>query len=236
MNCKHIFSTVLLASQAFVGCVFDDAPLGEKTLLVLTDSIVFVGGEYLPPPNVVSRKEGSIIIDGRVAETPVLWPPPKPAKVVVIKTPPEIPASITEATTMYDADFITHVSDMWNYLRNKFGFEDGADLMAEAYMKLPNVVSATRDKERGIIVLKFADGDEVNALYSSYDRRTAAQPTRGEAIKILEMYKRRHAEFPGMSQYYVRRSNKPRIRRWIVSSWENFHFCQDGIRVHIRHA
>jgi hypothetical protein len=81
-------ASIMAYSCANTMSAFLDArPLGEKQLAVLTDTIVFIGGEYLPPPNVLSRKEGSILIDGRVAETPVLWPQPKPPKVVVIKAP-----------------------------------------------------------------------------------------------------------------------------------------------------
>ena len=95
----------------------NDLSIGERKWAPISSGVLFVDGRYIPPPYVVSRKEGDVFVNGHDIAWALQWPPkkrmPPPPPPV---GEPVLPASITEKTTKFDKDFIGYVHYMRQYL------------------------------------------------------------------------------------------------------------------------
>ena len=120
-------------------------PLGRRVWPAVTNGLVFINGEYIPPPYTVSRDKHFILINDRLIEQGPPWPWPKSLPPPPIpKTEPIMPTSISEKTTIYDDDYLRFVTDSRLYLFDKYGQEKGMDKLIEVIKKLPFVSSASR--------------------------------------------------------------------------------------------
>jgi hypothetical protein len=135
--------------------------IGVKEWPSITNGVVFIDGMYIPPPYVVSRREGELFLNGLHLDWVMKWPPKEERQTPIPKVDPIMPSSITEKSTKYDPDYIRYMSDKQAYIFAKYGQEKGMDLMVEAYKQLPIVVDAVRDSDsKRSIFVKWKSGAE----------------------------------------------------------------------------
>jgi len=139
----------------------------QRTCPAVSNGLVFVEGEFLPPPYVVSRVRNAIYINGRYIEASAPWPSEKKADVLSpIPTPddPTMPSEITKATTQYDPAFYNYLNAKRDFLVSKYGKQKAIKMLPDIYKKLPCIKDAYHDTNTiGTIVLTWESGDKVRS-------------------------------------------------------------------------
>lgn len=158
--CCFIGSVVYVRAEGQCPGGTNDLSIGERKWAPISSGVLFVDGRYIPPPYVVSRKEGDVFVNGHDIAWALQWPPkkrmpPPPPP----ETEPVMPTSITKQTTRYDKDYLTYISNVRQFLFAKFGSEKGIDLMVDVYRRLPCIKTAVRDvTSPNTIEVVWADG------------------------------------------------------------------------------
>ncbi len=141
-----------------------DMSIGERIWPPVSNGVAFIDGRYIPPPYVISRREGEIYLNGIFWDWTIKWPPKK--KLPPISPPkemPTVPQTITGQTTPYDKDYISYISDSRQYLVSKHGDRLGNEMMIDVYNKLPCVKSAKLDPRKpDRIILTWINGEQYN--------------------------------------------------------------------------
>lgn len=133
----------------------------QRTWPAVSNGVVFVSGEFIPPPYVVSRVKNAIYINGKHVGTPGGWPIKKNQAVVISTAKPvnpEIPTGITEKTIKYDDVFIRYIYEKRRYLFAMYGQEKGIEMMAGVYKSLPCIKDAKRDNDSNSIIVTWKSG------------------------------------------------------------------------------
>ncbi len=146
-----------------------DMKLEQRTWPAVSNGLVFVEGEFLPPPYIVSRVRNEIHINGKFMDAPSPWPKNKdinPTKATPPIVDPNIPHNLNEQTTMYDDVYIRYIYEKRRYLFNKHGQDKGIDMMVGVYTNLPCIKSARRiDGSTSIsIIWKSGEIDNVRQV------------------------------------------------------------------------
>jgi hypothetical protein len=134
----------------------------QRTWPAVSDGLVFVGGEFLQPPYVVSRVKNAIYINGKHVGTPGGWPivnsvTNKPTK--LLPHDPEMPAEITKETTQYDPVFYKFINAKRDYLVSRYGKQQAIKMLPDIYKKLPCITDAYYDTNTvGTIVMTWVTG------------------------------------------------------------------------------
>lgn len=136
--------------------------LGAMEGKSITNGFVFIDGEYLEPPYVVTRQGNGIFINDHLVEQPCPWPIPEKVKPVVPKDDPEMPKTITKDTTQYDKELIQYLADKKGYLQNKYGEVEMVKIMIEVFSHLPCVSRATTGPDQEHVTVTWADGSTMN--------------------------------------------------------------------------
>jgi hypothetical protein len=191
--------------------------IGERAWPPISTGVLFVDGKYIPPPYVVSRREGAVFISGHPADWVLQWPPRK-------KNPPPppptekpvLPASITEKTTQYDKDYIAYISRSKQYLIAKYGTEKGIELMVDVYRRLPIVASAKIDADDGhAIIVEWKNGETVNIDMIPHAHKQA-DPTKEQAEKYIDSIAEIFVRGLSRNDYYMLEGGGPsRSGSWI---------------------
>ena len=134
--------------------------LGVTNITVKNPGYFFYGGEYVPPPYIVTREGDFLKINGRYIRFFCKWPQPKLRKWHVTHKMPEVPSSVTEKTTEFDSAVRNYMDDCFDYWLTTHDAEDhslGATVMVAGLLKLPCVKNAYVD-ERGDVRIGWKDG------------------------------------------------------------------------------
>jgi len=140
----------------------NDLSIGERVWPPISNGVLFVDGRYIPPPYVVSRKEGDVFVNEHGIAWVFQWPPKKTS---APPPPPEheplMPTCITETTTKFDPEYINFVSSCRHYFFSKFGEDKGIDEMVGVYNKLPCILDAKRasNDNKTTIIVKWKTGE-----------------------------------------------------------------------------
>jgi hypothetical protein len=130
----------------------------------IANSSVYIDGEHIEPPYIVSASNLAVYINGRIVcdFTSRVWIPP-----YVPKTRPELPQEINKGTSMYDEHFRLYIQDACSYLMAN-AKSDGVNVLDEmfrVYQSSPNVKSVERDEKRsGTFHITYQDGGTVSTL------------------------------------------------------------------------
>jgi hypothetical protein len=158
-----IFTMTLLKAQGEkIGAEAEDARLEQRTWPAVSNGLVFVEGEFLPPPYTVSRVRNEIYINGKFMDAPSPWPKKKDINSTKITPPivdPDIPHDLNEQTTMYDDVYIRYIYEKRRYLFNKHGQDKGIDMMVDVYTSLPCIKSARRVDDSTSISIIWKSGE-----------------------------------------------------------------------------
>jgi|GEM_PF-3972491 len=167
-----------------------DVSLGERSWLPVTNGLVFIDGEYIAPPYIISRVESSVYLNGRYLESPVPWPPKKAYNMPVPENDPVMPSSITENTTKYDKEYIQYISEKRAYLFSKYGQEKGIDMMVKVYRGLPIVLDAEREPDSPwTIHVKWKSGEESHIGQVPHKRNDLTKEQADEMLtRFCEIY------------------------------------------------
>jgi len=155
---------------------------------------VFVDGQYLDKPYVVSRKGLALTVNGKLVRPPAQWPP----RDLRVFDDPELPAGIDENSRWEDLKdekdkYAGYLSRKARYLRLRFP-DQLPQKKAEAYGALPFVESA--------VVNETGDGVIVKTVYGETRRISACAippdspmlsppPTREQVLAGVEDRRRR---------------------------------------------
>ena len=211
-----------------------DLSIGERVWPPVETGLVFIDGEYIPPPYVVSRREGEIFLNGRHLDWVTRWPPPKevpPASAP--ETEPVMPTSITEKTTKYDKDYVRYISHMRAYLLAKYGQEKGIEMMVDVYRGIPCVLTAEQDKDdRTMINLKWKSGDESHINEVPFTRKRD-NITKEQAVKWIDDMTEIYVRALGNNNYFMlgatvgRRGTQETFERTLVPLATNLKIAKD---------
>jgi len=129
-----------------------------KVSAPITNSFVYIDGEYIEPPYVVSVNNLAVCINGRIAKdfTSDVWIPKPPPK-----TRPTFPQGITKETDMYDERVQDFISGICDYLlkTRKLGPEQTINEMLLVLQSLPNVKNVEQDAQRpALFHITYQDG------------------------------------------------------------------------------
>ena len=74
--------------------------IDTNAVYFVTNGMVFIDGEYIPPPYTIRRKGGAVVLNDRVFMGSVIPPPPLPARQPNIppETDPKLPDNVTKKT------------------------------------------------------------------------------------------------------------------------------------------
>lgn len=138
--------------------------LGVTNVVVKNPGYFFYGGEYVPPPYVVTREGDFLKINGRYIRFFCKWPPPKLRKWHVTHEMPEVPSSVTEKTSEFDPAVRNYMDDCFDYWLTTRAEGDeslGAEVIVAGMLKLPCVKDAFVDAfagERGEATIVWTEG------------------------------------------------------------------------------
>ena len=161
----------------------------QRTCPAVSNGLVFVEGEFLPPPYVVSRIKSAIYINGQFIEAPAPWPSVKKDADVPAALPPKnpvMPLGITEKTTIYDKEFIKFNTQKKKYLFATYGQEKGIDMMVDVYASLPCVKTAERDKDSAWTINVVWKSGETYHICQVPPQRSQDNGTPEQAAKMFD--------------------------------------------------
>ena len=116
---------------------------GSKPGAPVDQGFVFLDGEYIDAPYVVSRDGGQVSINGRVIGTYATWPPR-----IITTSDPGPPPELTKDSTFAQLEYPGPISDSWDrqkirWLQSQYALEEAMTKMVECYKELPFVKDAT---------------------------------------------------------------------------------------------
>ena len=160
---------------------------GEKTFIVnskpqhtvsepIHNSFVYIAGEYIEPPYIVSVSNLAVCINHRVVNdfaSIVFIPSPRPA---IPRERPVLSESINRETSINDEHLRKYVQQMLLFLQgeNKFDIDQKAEALISIYQSLPNIKAVERDsKVPTCLQLTFQDGTTIGTHFQSLPRKPA---------------------------------------------------------------
>jgi len=139
----------------------------KRSWPAVSNGLLFVSGEFIPPPYVVSRNNNSIYINGRHVGTPGGWAvekQPEEKSPAPLPPDPPLPTGITKATTQYDPAFYNYLNEKRDFLVSRYGKQKAIEMLPDIYKKLPCIKDAYYDTNTiGTIVLTWESGDMVRS-------------------------------------------------------------------------
>lgn len=160
----------------------------QRTCPTVSNGLVFIEGEFLPPPYVVSRVKNAIYINGRHIESPAPWPSEKQIMDKPSAPPPKdlpVPSEITEQTSKYDSAFIKYIYEKRRFLFEVYGKEKGMGMMVEAYKSLPCIKDAEREVNSNSIIVTWKSG-KVDHVCQVPPQRSQDNGTPEQAAKMFD--------------------------------------------------
>ena len=160
---------------------------GDKTFIVnntpqhtvsepINNSFVYIAGEYVEPPYIVSVSNLAVCINGRIINdfAPIVHiPSPRPA---IPQERPIMPKSINSETSINDENLRKYVQQMSLFLQGeeKFDVEQKAKMLISIYQSLPNIKTVERDLKRPTLLhLTFQNGTTIGTNFQSFQRKPA---------------------------------------------------------------
>ena len=166
-----------------------DMKFEQRTWPAVSNGLVFIEGEFIPPPYVVSRLRNTIFINGRYMDASSQWPASKLVDVIPPAPSPmdsTMPLEITEKTSKYDDVFIKYISEKRRYLFENCGEEKGMAMMVDVYKSMPCVKAAERDtNDPTTIIVTWKEG-YVTHVGQVPRKRPQDKTTPEQAAKIFD--------------------------------------------------
>ena len=134
--------------------------LGVTNIVVKNPGYFFYGGEYIPPPYIVTREGDYLKINDRYIRFFCKWPQPKLRKWHVTYKMPEVPPSVTEKTSRFDPDVQDYWNDCFDYWLTTHAPNDtslGAAVIVAGMRKLPCVKDAFIGEHGDAMIVWAAD-------------------------------------------------------------------------------
>ena len=196
-----MLSTLTLASAPEQGL-----SLGTRVWPPVTNGLVFINGEFILPPYILSRVENKILVNGRDFETSVAWPPntdvsPPPPP----QNDPVMPDTITENSTEFDKDFTEFIADKRAYLFSKNGEEEGVRRMVDVLMRVPFFSKAEFDpKVPEAVKVTLKKTGETWYMSMIPQKRAPEKLSRKEVISLLDKMGDMYVKSLSRNDYYLR--------------------------------
>lgn len=138
-----LFTSVVILSVLKADGQDADLTIGERVWPPVSNGVAFIDGRYIPPPYVISRREGEIYLNGIFWDWTIRWPPQKKTTPPPLpEEMPSMPNTITEKTTKYDKNYLAYINDAQQYLMAKHGTRNGIAMMDSVYLRMPCIQSA----------------------------------------------------------------------------------------------
>ncbi|MBU0716505.1 MAG: hypothetical protein KJ964_14205 [Verrucomicrobia bacterium] len=150
-----------------VGAVF-------TTSQPISNGFVFVEGQYVEAPYVVSRKDMAIYINDQLIANyaPLVKEIPKPENEL-----PSLPANITVNSTPYDKNVVDYMVRVRTYLSSHHKRSELADELEKVYKALPCVKDVRRNSDKTSATVIYTDGHTINENLIPLTRKPAITPT-----------------------------------------------------------
>jgi hypothetical protein len=126
----------------------------------INSGFVFIKGQYLDAPYIVTRKGLAIFINDKMVALPERWPVEIPSGDV----DPEIPPKINKDTSFYDDVLKKYLLEKTMYVQKHYTPEEERRIMEQVYRGLPCVKEAKLDDEYSdILHLTTFSGETIPA-------------------------------------------------------------------------
>ena len=137
-------------------------------------SFVYIAGEYIEPPYIVSVSNLAVCINNRVVNdfASIVFIPSPP--LVIPKERPVLPEGINNKTHIDDEHLRKYVQQMFLFLQgeNKFDIDQKAEALISIYQSLPNIKTVERDlKDPACLQLTFQNGTTTGTHFQSFSRK-----------------------------------------------------------------
>lgn len=154
-NDNHVTETVFASSQP------------------ISNGFVFVEGQYIEAPYVVSRKDLAIYINDKLIANyaPLVSKVPRPENKL-----PSLPIDITTNSTPYDKNVVDYLVQARTYLSSHYKRDEIADEMEKLYRALPCVKAVRRNSDKTSATVTYTDGNTINENLIPLTRKPAITP------------------------------------------------------------
>lgn len=162
---------------------------GTKAGDSVEQGFVFLHGEYVEVPYVVSRRGLGLFVNDQLVRRPQRWP----VKVYTGDEDPERPAEINNESSLYDDVVSEFLARKSAYLRKNYSPEEEARRMEQVLRGLPFVKEATLNKSSAdVLDVTTMDGTTVSQSLVSM-RRASPLVDRSAVLQDVERH-REHLE------------------------------------------
>ena len=205
-NTQLLFALATLLCLCFLPahrCQGAEKNSGQASGAIFTNSqpisngFVFVEGQYVDAPYVVSRKNLAIYINDQFIANyaPLVTEIPKPEDMR-----PTLPADITKDTTLYDKSLKAYMTRMGTYLSSHYGRSELADEMEKIFRNLPCVKEVKRNPDKTSAMVTYTDGHTINENLIPFTRKPVITPT--NAVEYVSKICRDYAERLEKGDFY----------------------------------
>jgi len=204
--------SALMSEAQASGERVSNGELGQREWPAVSNGLVFVEGEFLPPPYVVSRIGSGIYINGRHIESPLPWPPqnPKPAQTATNTVDPTIPEAITKLTTQFDSEFINYINAKKAFLLSKHDKHEVLEMLIKAYKELPCIADAYHEPNTESTIILIWQNGRKEGVNEFPPTRKPVDITLDQAVKLLDGVCEIYAEGLKATNYFMFGSAKRR--------------------------
>jgi len=156
--CQNQLGLKLRMDSLFVSLLRIDE-FGTKDGDPVDDGYIFIDGEYIESPYVVSRIGLGLFINTEMVHSPTRIPVQNTTAQDTSYKDPNIPFTITKDSSSFDPDIIEYLGHKRAYLLRDYSKEQVTQLMVQVYNDLPCVESARMDPDdSGVVVVVWSDG------------------------------------------------------------------------------
>lgn len=163
----------------------------------ISNGFVFVEGQYVEAPYVVSRKDLAIYINDRLIANyaPLVKEIPKPESEL-----PSLPTNITVNSTPYDKDVVDYMVRVRIYLSSHYKRSELADEIEKVYKALPCVKDVRRNSDKTSATVTYTDGHTINENLIPLTRKPVITPT--NAVEYVSRTCRNYVERLEKGDFY----------------------------------
>lgn len=163
---------------------------------------VFIDGEYIDAPYVVTRKGLALAINGRIIQPPSGVSRTATTVPTSLPTDPAVPPDIDRETSKYNPFLRDYLVAKFAYIRSRYSGQEQRRLLREAYAALPCVEQSQLDPQNPeVLLVTWSDGKADRVLLVS-PKRMPAKLDRESVLHRLEAQRSMYEDRLRKGDYY----------------------------------
>lgn len=167
------------------------------------NGFIFIDGQYIDTPYIVTRKGLALFINNRMVQPPMRWSLPSSGEKTTTYSDPNLPATINEDSSSFDPDVVDYLATKNAYLRQRYPKEEAVVRIRDVYRSMPCVKQAELDaKDSEILIVVWADGSVDRVRLVPIDGRRPIKMDRQSILERLETERKNYEERLQKGDYY----------------------------------